>query len=165
MTVLTLSMLMQMPGPGTLSFIGPAPRNSLLCKSPGAGHTFRCKSPGVPVGGGGIVTSQIDTCIKCDFYVLALCMAAVKFSYIVDSMPKNVNLCLVKQEQRSCRWEKWCWTTMLCNLTPTDVSAVGRARMACKYFSHFWYCLLSLTPFLFVHPYYTILIAGVSIGH
>ena len=58
--VLTLFMLMEMPAPGTSSFIGPAPRHFLLCKSPGAGQTFWCKSPGVP---GGMVTSQIDTCI------------------------------------------------------------------------------------------------------
>ena len=45
---------------GHLKFIGLAPRHFLLCKSPGAGHTFRCKSPGVP---GGMVTGQIDTCI------------------------------------------------------------------------------------------------------
>ena len=32
----------------------------MLCKSPGAGHTFWCKSPGVP---GGMVIGQIDTCI------------------------------------------------------------------------------------------------------
>ena len=48
-----------MPGPGTSSFIGPTPGHFLLCKSPGAGHTFRCKSRGVP---GGMVTGQIDTC-------------------------------------------------------------------------------------------------------
>ena len=56
-------MLMQMPGLGTSSFIGPAPEHFLLCKSPGAGHTFWCKSLGVP---GGMVTSQIDTCITHD---------------------------------------------------------------------------------------------------
>ena len=48
------------PATGTPSFIGLAPRHFLLCKSPGAGHTFWCKSPGVP---GGMVTGQIDTCI------------------------------------------------------------------------------------------------------
>ena len=36
---------------GHLKFIGPAPGHFLLCKSPGAGHTFRYKSPGVPGGG------------------------------------------------------------------------------------------------------------------
>ena len=34
---------------GHLKFIGPAPGCLLLCKSPGAGHTFRCKSLPFPV--------------------------------------------------------------------------------------------------------------------
>ena len=42
---------------GHLKFIDPTPGYLLLCKSPGARHTFRCKSPG------GMVTGQIDTCI------------------------------------------------------------------------------------------------------
>ena len=38
--------------PGTLSFIGTAPGHFVLCKRPGAGHTFRCKSPVVRGGDG-----------------------------------------------------------------------------------------------------------------
>ena len=55
------SQLVQMPGPRDIILYWPGPGHFLLCKSPGAGHTFRCKSPGVP---GGMVTSQIDTCIS-----------------------------------------------------------------------------------------------------
>ena len=64
--MLTIFMLVQMPGPrDILNLLARLPGipagHFLLCKSPGAGHTFRCKSPGVP---GGVVTGQIDTCIK-----------------------------------------------------------------------------------------------------
>ena len=52
------SQLMQTPAPGSSSFIGPAPGHLLLCKSPGAGHTFPYKSPGVPRG---MVTGQNDS--------------------------------------------------------------------------------------------------------
>ena len=45
----------------------PPPRYFLLCKSPRAGQTFWCKSRG---GGGGMVTSQIDTCIMNDGFCL-----------------------------------------------------------------------------------------------
>ena len=39
-----------MPSPMTSSFIGLAPGHFLLCKSPGAGHTFQCKRSRVPGG-------------------------------------------------------------------------------------------------------------------
>ena len=53
------------PAQGTLSFIGPAPGHFLLCKNPGAGHTFRCRAGASGCRAGGMVTSQIDTCITC----------------------------------------------------------------------------------------------------
>ena len=46
------SQLMQIPAPRDIVIFSP-PGHFLLCKSPEAGHTFRCKSPGVPWGGGG----------------------------------------------------------------------------------------------------------------
>ena len=56
MTVLTIFMfeshLIQMPGPRDIVILGPPPGHFLLCKSPGAGHTFRGKSLGVPGRGG-----------------------------------------------------------------------------------------------------------------
>ena len=64
------SQLMQIPAPGTSSFIGPTPGHLLLCKSPGAVHTFWCKSPGVP--GRGMVTDQINTCISAQRSVIGI---------------------------------------------------------------------------------------------
>ena len=37
---------------GHLKFIGPASGHFQLCKCPGDGQSFRCKSPGVPRGYG-----------------------------------------------------------------------------------------------------------------
>ena len=62
--MLTLFMLMQMPGSRDIVIYWPGPRAFSVVQNPGAGHTFRCKSPGVP---GGMVTGQIDTCIT-QFY-------------------------------------------------------------------------------------------------
>ena len=54
MTVLTIfmfeSQLMQMPGPRDIVVYWPGPQAFSVVQSPGAGHTFRCKSPGVPGG-------------------------------------------------------------------------------------------------------------------
>ena len=45
---------MQMPGPRDIVIYRPRPGlvHFLLCKSPGAGHTFWCKIPGVLAGEG-----------------------------------------------------------------------------------------------------------------
>ena len=61
MTVLTLFMLTQMPGPRDIVIYWPGPGHFLLRKSPGAGQHFGAKAPGCP---GGMVTGQIDTCIN-----------------------------------------------------------------------------------------------------
>ena len=45
---------LQKPGPSDIVIYRLVPDHFLLCKSPGAGLTFRCKSPGVP---GEMVTS------------------------------------------------------------------------------------------------------------
>ena len=57
MTVVTIfmfeSQLMQMPGPGTLSFIGSAPGIFCCAKALGLGTHFGAKAPECPEGGGG----------------------------------------------------------------------------------------------------------------
>ena len=54
-------MLMQMSGPRDIVIYWPGPWAFSVVQKPWAGHTFQCKSPGVPRGG--MVTSQIDICI------------------------------------------------------------------------------------------------------
>ena len=70
------SQLIQMPGPGTSSFIGPAPGISCCAKAPELGTHFGAKAPGCP---GGMVTSQIDTCKTKDIqFEVGLFLLAVK---------------------------------------------------------------------------------------
>ena len=73
---------------GHLKFIGPAPGHFLLCKSPGAGHTFRCKSARVP---GGMVTGQIDTCIISSMFLFGELIKSL-FIHLLASYPSANHL-------------------------------------------------------------------------
>ena len=60
--MLTLFMMMQMPDPKDIVIYWPGPRAFSIVQTPwGLGTHFGAKAPGCP--GGGVVTSQIDTCI------------------------------------------------------------------------------------------------------
>ena len=62
MTILTIFMLMQMPGPRDILNLLARPPGIFCCaKALGLGTHFGAKAPGCP---GGMVTSQIDTCIN-----------------------------------------------------------------------------------------------------
>ena len=50
MTVLTIFMLMQMPGPRDIVIYWPGLRAFSVVQKPGAGHTFGAKAPGCPGG-------------------------------------------------------------------------------------------------------------------
>ena len=66
MTVLTIFMLMQMPGPSYIVIYWPDPRAFSVVQKPwGWAHILVQKSRGAwGGGGGGMVTGQIDTCIR-----------------------------------------------------------------------------------------------------
>ena len=75
----------------------------MLCKSPGVGHTFWCKSPGVP---GGIVTVQIDTCI-----------ILVKLVHSENENARLENFC---QVMFSCRHFYCVWVEPHCKHRPVE---------------------------------------------
>ena len=73
--------LMQKPDPRDIVIYRSGPGHLLLCRSPGAGHKFRCKSSEVPGGGGGgAVTGQSDNCInEFKFICLGYCRFTLKW--------------------------------------------------------------------------------------
>ena len=65
MTVLTLFMLIQMPGPRDIAFYWPGPRAFSVVQKPwGWAHILVQK----PRGARGVVTGQIDACITSRIY-------------------------------------------------------------------------------------------------
>ena len=77
MTVLTLLMLMQMPGPRDIVIYWPDPRAFSVVQKPwGWAHILKQK----PQGGGGMGTGQIDTCIKYTHYFILF--TAFMYSYL-----------------------------------------------------------------------------------
>ena len=63
MTVLTLFMLMQMPGPKDIAIYWPCPRTFSVVQKPWGWAHISVQKPRVP-GGEGMVTGQIDTYIR-----------------------------------------------------------------------------------------------------